>query len=615
MRTAEVERALKRYPSPSDVPLAEIVRARLAYFQNRESASVMAYESAISLGPGRDGLWYETAQALATLGFNSRSKDYLEQLARAGSRNPDVYYRLAMIAATDDQQDEAETELMRAWKMRPVPREWLVKAGVFWSVLRRPSMTSVISISQAAEPQLASRDTSTRPIRIPATAMSRVAGEYLHIQIGEQELSVPGGAVIAPIGSPAVDAESWSRSERELGLADAPRIATLAQNAGAFTQPALRRRVERTVDALAASNRWSEVVEITNGISPTSEHVPVALFFHRANALQRMQRHDDAKRLAVQLAASPVLTRKKDAKSMEELAGMLSSMDLFDAAVRMLDRAAAIRPNPFTDDRARQIQMNKYLQTGYSSVKTPHFEVHFPSEMNRLGAEQIAKILEAEQARLQKWVPVPNMTPVVVNVLRWEDFRATYTGNDFILGFYNGKITVPLAGVPDLVPEVVTLLTHELCHAMIAQATNDQAPHWFHEGLAQRVEMRRYHANAFNMYDDDRLLSVALLDAVITGSPDPEMIGEAYIESQSIIRYLEAAYGPQSVGKMLAAFRAGADTSGALRAAAGLDVAAFDMKLRAWGRNGAKVFDNPPPIHYEQEQPYRKVVPQSRRGF
>lgn len=599
MRTAEVEAALKRFPSPSDVPLAEVLRARLAFFQNRESSSVMAYEAAVSLGPGRDGLWFETAQSLSTLGFDQRSKDYLRQLARVGSRNADVHYGLATIAAMEDQPDVAEKELRKAWSMRPVPREWLVRAGVFWNVLRRPSMVQLVNLSQGAEPAFASPRMSARPIRVPAGAVSRVAGEYLHIQLGEQELSVPGGAMIAPVGTPAVDAESWLRAERDQGLADVPRISLIAQTAGAYTQPALRRRVERAVNALAARNRWSDVVQVTSGISPSSEHVPVQLFFHRANALRRMQRHDEAKKLVVQLAASPVLARKKDAHSMEELAGMLSSMDLFDAAVRMLDRAAAIRPNPLVDDRARQIQMNKLLHTGYGTVRTPHFEIHYPREMFPGGAERVGQILEAEQARLQKWVPLRNMKPVVINLLSWEDFRSTYTGNDFILGFYNGKITVPLAGVPDYIAEIVTLLTHELCHAMVAQATNDQAPHWFQEGLAQRVEMRPYHPNAFNMYEDDRLLSVALLDAVITGSPDPQMITEGYIESQAIIRYLESAYGAQAVPKMIAAFHAGQDTAGALRSVSGLDVPAFDTRLRAWGRSTSRVFENPEPVRYD----------------
>jgi len=189
-----------------------------------------------------------------------------------------------------------------------------------------------------------------------------------------------------------------------------------------------------------------------------------------------------------------------------------------------------------------------------------------------------------------------------VNVVWWRDFRSTLTGSDFILGLYQGKITVPLAGVPDFYPPIVAILTHELLHAMLAQATNDSAPHWFQEGLAQRVEMVDMQRNAFNMYDDDRLLSISLLDAVLRGSPDPEMISESYIVSQTIIRYIDTTYGTKGIATMIAAFRDGATTEEAIKRLSGQSVADFDTRLRAWGRANTKVFENGEIVSYMQRE-------------
>jgi len=201
-------------------------------------------------------------------------------------------------------------------------------------------------------------------------------------------------------------------------------------------------------------------------------------------------------------------------------------------------------------------------------------------------------------------VPLQHFDRVVVNVVWWDEFRSTYTGSDFILGFYNGKITVPLAGAVRFVPPVVGLMSHELCHAMISQATNDQAPHWFQEGLAQRIEMRPYHANAFNMYDDNRLIAMSLLDPVLKMSSDPDVISEGYIESQTVIRYIEATYGEAGIKKMLDSFRNGATTDEAIQQLTGKSLAEFDVNLRSWGRGSARVFENPEPVHYEpQENP------------
>jgi tetratricopeptide (TPR) repeat protein len=584
------KRALDAFPSPSDTPLVEILRGRIALMQSDESAAALAFEHALNLGPGRDAIWMESADALMALGYDERATGYLQRLARTGSRDADVYYSLAVIAANENREDEAEAMLRQGWILRPVERQRLLSADVFWSVLHRPSVTSTISFGAATDPLVTSTTASARPVGLPANAEARTSGDFLHVQIGEQELLVPGGAALAPVGTPVVAATEWSQQEEQQHLADLPRLMTSGRNAAAYAQPALRRRISATADALAAHNRWPELLQLTDQLSASAEYVPPSIFFLRSVGLQRMHRSADAKQLLINVAASRVLQRKKDAAALTELAELFAAHDLYDAAVRMYDRSQSIRANAFIDERVRQIQMNKRLATSYYTTKTPHFEIHFPAEVSAASAAELANVLELELKRLQEWIPTPDFQPVVVNVVWWDEFKQTYTNSDMILGFYNGKITVPFAGVSELIPPVVAILAHELSHAMIAQATNDQAPRWFHEGLAQRIEQRPYHENAFNMYEDDRLLPVTLLDAALRGSPDPEMIGAAYIVSQTDIRYIEARYGKAGVRKLLQAFREGQTTEQALTTLSGKPIAQFEGELRAWGRSERRVF-------------------------
>jgi len=584
------KRALDAFSSPSDTPLVEILRGRIALMQSDESASALAFEHALNLGPGRDAIWMESADALMALGYDERATGYLQRLARIGSRDADVYYSLAVIAATERREDEAEAMLRQGWALRPVERQQLLGADVFWSVLHRSSVTSAISFGAATDPLVTSPTASTRPVALPANAVARTSGDFLHVQIGEQELLVPGGAALAPAGTPVVAATEWAQQEEQQHLADLPRLMTSGRNAAAYAQPALRRRISATADALAAHNRWPELLQLTDQLPASAEYVPPSIFFLRSVGLQRMHRGNDAKQLLINVAASRVLQRKKDAAALTELAELFAAHDLYDAAVRMYDRSQSIRANAFIDERVRQIQMNKRLATSYYTTKTPHFEIHFPAEVSATSAAELGNVLELELKRLQEWIPTPDFQPVVVNVVWWDEFKQTYTGSDMILGFYNGKITVPFAGVQELIPQVVAILAHELSHAMIAQATNDQAPRWFQEGLAQRIEQRPYHENAFNMYEDDRLLPVTLLDAALRGSPDPEMIGAAYIVSQTDIRYIEARYGKAGVRKLLQAFRDGQTTEQALTTLSGKPIGEFEGELRAWGRSERRVF-------------------------
>src|SRR5204863_848294 len=124
-----------------------------------------------------------------------------------------------------------------------------------------------------------------RPIALPPDAHPSLSGDYLHVQIGQQELAVPGGAELAPAGTPVVDAGAWSRSEEEKALQDFAQLAAVARSAGAYTQPLLRRRIERCAGALALHNRWQDLLQLTDGISAKSENVPTSVLFLRDIAL------------------------------------------------------------------------------------------------------------------------------------------------------------------------------------------------------------------------------------------------------------------------------------------------------------------------------------------
>jgi tetratricopeptide (TPR) repeat protein len=590
--TAPAKAELAKFHATFDRPLAELLRGRLALLENDDVTAALAFENALNLSPGSDAILLDSAALLYAVGFEDRAKTSYEKLAAQGSREADVYYTLAAIAAEANKEDEAEKLLREAWNMRPVERAQLMSTGAFWSLIRRPGVTTIIGFSGAGEPLVTSPSLGKRAIRLPLEAQSRTSGEYLQVTIGEQQLRVPGGAELAPPNTPAVEATVWAEAERQRRLEDLQALLAVGTNAAAYAQPALRERISGTATVLAMRNRWSDLVKLTEGLSPRSEHVPPSIFFLRSIGLQRVQRTPEARQLLAQVATSPVLQRRRQANEVMQLAELLAGHDLYDAAVKMYDRAARIDENPNIDDRVRQILMNKRLATTYSVHKTPHFEIRYPDDVSPASSVRLGEILEQEFRRLQSWIPVSDMPNVVVNVVWWQEFRSTYTGSDFILGFYNGKITVPFAGAPTHLPELVAILAHELAHAMIAHATADQAPRWFQEGFAQRVQGSPYSPNAFNMYEDDKLLPLALLDAVLGGSPDPEMIGAGYVVAQTEIRYFEAAYGRAGLQKMMAAFKSGATTEEAIRAVTGKPLSQVEAELRSWGRAESRIFEN-----------------------
>jgi tetratricopeptide (TPR) repeat protein len=600
LKLADVKRTLEAFPTPAPSPLAEIIRARLALVENKPETAVLAYQRAINAGPGRDSLWIESSLALRAGGFDEMARSMLTRLVDLGSREPMIYYARAAMTRT---AESLEKELEHAWNLQPVERADLIENGMLFTLVRKRRGEAFINLSDPREASFASQQVGTRPITLPPGGVARVSGDYLHLALGDQQIAVPGGAALAPAVTLMVGADEWSRIQEEKALADVPALLSSAPTASSYMQPAMRQQMMRSAEALATRNRWSDVVALTNGVNPKSEFIPTSLFLLRARALQRVRRDAEAKQLLRDLAASPVMVRKRDSSALEELGDMLASFDEYDIATEVFERARRIDPNGYADMRITQVAMDVRLSRQYSTHSTPHFDINYPEELPRIAAEGIGRVLEGELKRLQKWIPVPGFQRVEVNIVWWQDFTRIYTGAEDILGFYNGKITLPLAGVFDYMPEIVALITHELAHAMIAQATNDHAPHWFQEGLAQRVEMVEYSANAFNMYDDAKLLAVSVIDPVLTTSRDRDMVGAAYVLSETLVRFVDERYGTAGIAKILQAFRGGATPEEAIHALTGTTVADFDAAFRQWGRSEKRVFENQITVRYDMPAP------------
>jgi hypothetical protein len=251
-------------------------------------------------------------------------------------------------------------------------------------------------------------------------------------------------------------------------------------------------------------------------------------------------------------------------------------------ALKLVAKANSQLPFEAGDERIRQLQMEKRLAASAEVYRSPHFEIHYPPLRGEAFARNAARILEAERSRLQAWIPLSSAKSTEVHLLHFDDFRAGYSPGMDILGLYDGKIRVPLGDVPKFGTFVVSILTHELAHAMIAERTGSRAPHWFQEGLAQHVEMLQEGVNPIQGYrDKDNLLGFPLLEPAI-GSLSPALIAIGYDESRWTLHYVEHRYGREGIHRLISAFNDGKTTDEAI-AALGTTTAQFDHDLWKWG--------------------------------
>jgi tetratricopeptide (TPR) repeat protein len=593
---------LKEFPSPGAVPLAELLRARAAFLRLEELPTAVAYQRAASVGVAHEAVLAESAQAFLLLGFHQHAKEFLHQLADLGARQAGAWYFLAELAVMDDKQSEARGYFHTAWQLQPSPRSEIFEHPLLTSLLEDLQIRKLLRLADAEEPAVACAEVSQRAIPLPAGFEARLLGGTLRVHRGESELRVPGGCALAPAGTPSDPAGAWSRERAEGLLARLPALLKAARTPGALAQPGLRKRTEDAAEALAERRRWADLVALTDSLSGEPGSLPPDLVRLRALALRRSGRDAEARDLLILLAKGNNAERRTDPSVLYELANLLAAEGNFDTAMKLVAKADSQLPFEASGDRMRQLQMEKRLAASSEVFHSPHFAVRYPPVRGEKFAAEAARILEAERQRLQAWIPLASSRVIEVHLLPFDDFRAGYSPDMDVLGLYDGKIRVPLGDVEKFNPFVVTLLTHELAHAMIAEKTADQAPRWFQEGLAQHLEMVDDSVNPIAGYrDKENLLSFPLIQPAIS-SLSPALVALGYDESAWTLHYVEQRYGKAGIQRMLEAFRAGKPSDEVIPAALGLPVARFNQELLDWAANQAPTVWKVPVVRYDEEK-------------
>lgn len=267
-----------------------------------------------------------------------------------------------------------------------------------------------------------------------------------------------------------------------------------------------------------------------------------------------------------------------------------------------MTKANSELPSPPGGDRILQLQTEKRLAAASQSTRSPHFTISYPTERGPVFGQEAARILEAEYTRLLKWIPLGGGgAPTDVRLLPFEDFERAYSEGGEVLGLFDGVVRLPLGTLRTFSPFAVSIMTHELAHAMIAQRTADRAPHWFQEGLAQHLEMQEEgRANPIADYRaTERLLAFPLLEPALQSYASAVWTAASYDEALWTVNYIESRYGVAGLHRLMDAFRAGQDTNEALASALGSPVARFDQDLWEWCTTKAPRAWQVPVVRYD----------------
>lgn len=555
-------------------PLEELSRARIALDAGNEGEAALAFDRAAAMKPVRDDILHEAANSLT----GDRSRTFLQRMRGLGSRDADAYYR------------EGTYEAFRtAWMLDPKPREDLVRENLLTDLRAK----ALVSFYSALEPIRRSPILGTRAAAWPAGASTFICGERLRVEIGAGALEIPNGAALAPRNALVVPA-TYGEDRRHAGELRA------AQDLLKKSGTARHTRLITAVFALARNRRWPDVLTLTSGeLTPD-------LVVLRMRALLRMNRFDEARALA----ETDAVRKLRDPNAVLAIAEGLSMAGQWSTADRLF-RAVQSKPHEeLIRIQLRRLELRRALATSSQVLATANFDVRHDAKINPALASRIGELLEAELARLRQKFPPVDFRRVPVNVLSWEEFSSDITGGDHILGLYDGEILFPFAAVAQFKPEVVAVITHELTHAIIAQATRDNAPRWFQEGVATRMELVERQENAFTETPPALVLPVSLLDAVMETNSEPA----AYVVAQTFIRFLEDRYGAVVIARLTGELARGSSTDDALTKLTGKSLDAINTDFRQWGFNHNGNFARTEPWPYSHLYSLG-VDPRVRAGF
>lgn len=566
---------LAEIPDDHDAPILPLVRALYEIRAGDETRAALALEAFEDRSGPAEGLQAVVASLWGGLGFPEREEEARERAVEADPADEDFWYSMVAHELTESTQTRAEEALERAWTLRPRPRaDLLSDPALSWLLGASPTARELVGFAAPGEPVVPC-PSPPAPVRLGGSvAEAATVGSALLLRVGEAVVVVQEGCALAPPGTVARSADEIERLLIDWWL---PR----AEGAGSLRGPLLGELAE----GLVREARWDDVLRL---VPPTTvtDPIPRRATQLRARALQETGRLEEAIPLLVEVAQGLVRAGAPDPSLHYQLAEQLRRADQRDAALRLLELADRRWPRLGFDRRLLQVRIEDHLLRRALQLEVGRFLLSFPPEQDPWIVQRIGRLLEAESARLRRWIPEGSGRPIRVLLLSSDDFREAY-GAGGVLGLWDGMIRVPYGDVVRLEPEMVTVLTHELAHALIADLTADRAPAWLHEGLAQHVQLLQPRSNP--IIDPHRLfdpLPFPLLDPILSGPPHPEMTTMAYEEALWAIHFVEDRYGIDGIRRLLAA-AAEPDADRVLRSALGLGAVEFHGEFLAWAHEDA----------------------------
>jgi len=254
-------------------------------------------------------------------------------------------------------------------------------------------------------------------------------------------------------------------------------------------------------------------------------------------------------------------------------------------AVKAFQHAYKLRPDADLQELLGKVQRESNVEENFNQQETWHFSLRYDGQRTSLALQRdLLHTLEDQYRELSReldFAPQENITVVLYTKRAFFDVTQSPS---WAGGLYDGKLRIPVEGVTAMTPELERVLKHELTHSFISYLTNNRAPAWLQEGVAQMLEPRglqHYGPVLSHLFQERKQAPMRALEGSFAQySSNQAMV--AYVESLAAVEYLRSTLGMSGVQKILQRIGSGETPEAALKAVNRTSYAQFEEEMRTW---------------------------------
>jgi len=365
-------------------------------------------------------------------------------------------------------------------------------------------------------------------------------------------------------------------------------------------------RDERTLGRIAAclvlQRKKDELAALTKEVEKFDPK-PAPFYFAMGERLEDRRYFDEAE-TCFQKAAE---LRPHVPAALNSLGQLYMRMGREKEARATLDRA--FKADPFNVRVSNLRKVLRHLDK-YDTLKTEHFELRYDPKNDKILAHYMAPYLEAIYADLGEKFQYRPKGPILIEVFNSHEMfsgRTVAVPDLHTIGACTGRMIAMASPNGRGLAKPYNwgrVLRHEMVHIFNLEQTHFLVPHWLTEGLAVSNEgfdrPPSWNQLLLEHVPSGKLMNLDTIDLGFIRPRGPDEWTLAYCQGRLYVDYIKAKYGPDAIGKILAAYRDGLVTADVIQRVCGVDKATFEKGYRAFLDEEIKPLQKGKPVEKKQ---------------